>query len=302
MVVNVYRPNGVLLANTTCHLANSGCDLNLSSLEAGVHGVEVVPLDSTQTMTFNATVSRDLVVNMTRGTPTALVLPRHGQNARLVFPASASEVIALKITAQTTEPMGAGVYFRALRPDGTTIASGYAAGEKTLLIDTNVAGTYQVFVDPEHGATTTSTLTLEAGVLGEMEQDGSIGEYQKRCRQGRVLHHQCGGRKAPWLWRQSSERQQWHARPDICLRAKRCQCGQRNILLCEQWWLRRTTLQPCEWNLQHRHAPGGYDSDDEVPGYAFVSAALHSFAGCTIQSEPGSAWPGCLAGVQRHGW
>lgn len=178
VVVNVYRPNGVLLANTTCHLANSGCDLNLLPLEAGVHGVEVVPLDSTQTMTFNATVSRDLVVNMTRGTPTALVLPRHGQNARLVFPASASEVIALKITAQTTEPMGGGVYFRALRPDGTTIASGYAAGEKTLLIDTNVAGTYQVFVDPEHGATATSTLTLEAGVLGEMEQDGSIGEYQ----------------------------------------------------------------------------------------------------------------------------
>ncbi|MDS9991738.1 IPT/TIG domain-containing protein [Xanthomonas sp. A2111] len=176
--VNVYRPSGTLLANTTCHAANAGCDLNLSLLEEGVHGVEVVPLDPAQTMQFDATVSRDLAMNMARATPTALSLPRHGQNARLAFTAAANEVIALKITAQTTQPSAAGVYFRALRPDGVTVTSGYAAGDKTLLIDTSVAGTYRIFVDPEHGATTTATLTLEAGVLGQMELDGSIGEYE----------------------------------------------------------------------------------------------------------------------------
>ncbi len=176
--VNIYRPNGMLLANTTCHAANAGCDLNLSSLEGGVHGVEVVPLDPAQTMQFDATVSRDVAMNMARANPTSLNLPRHGKNARLAFTAAANEVVALKITGQTTQPSAAGVYFRALRPDGVTVTSGYAAGDKTLLIDTSVAGTYQIFVDPENGATTTATLTLEAGVLGQMELDGSIGEYE----------------------------------------------------------------------------------------------------------------------------
>jgi len=178
VALNVYRPNGTLLVNTTCHALNAGCDLNLSSLQPGVHGVEVVPLDPGQTMSFNATVSRDIALTMGRGAPTALSLPRRGQNARLAFAASANEVIALKIAGQTTLPAGVGVYFRALRPDGATITSGYAVGDKTLLIDTAVAGTYQIFVDPEHGATTAATLTLEAGVLGEMELDGSIGEYE----------------------------------------------------------------------------------------------------------------------------
>lgn len=176
--INVYRPDGSLLANTTCQASNGGCDVNLAALSAGVHGVEVLPINGGQTMAFNATLSTDTMLTLSRHVATPFALSRRGQNARLSFAATAGEVIALKISGQTTTPTSQGVYYRAYHPDGSNIASGYASTEKTLLIDAPVAGAYQVFVDPEHGATTFASLLLEAGVLGEMEPDGSIGQYQ----------------------------------------------------------------------------------------------------------------------------
>lgn len=176
--VNVYRPDGSLHASTTCHSSNGGCDVNIAALSAGVHGVEVLPINGGQTMSFNATLSTDTTLTLSRYVVTPLALSRRGQNARLSFVATAGEVIALKISGQTTTPTSQGVYYRAYHPDGSNIASGYASTEKTLLIDAPVAGAYQVFVDPEHGATTSASLLLDAGVLGEMEPDGSIGQYQ----------------------------------------------------------------------------------------------------------------------------
>ncbi|MBB5766501.1 IPT/TIG domain-containing protein [Xanthomonas euroxanthea] len=176
--INVYKPDGNLLANTACYAANDGCDVNLPNLGAGVHGVEILPMAGEQTMRFNATVSSDLLIAMGRNVATPLAITKRGQNARLGFTATAGEVIALKITGQTATPAGRGVYYRAYQPSGASIASGYASSEKTLLIDAPVAGNYQVLVDPEYGATASASLMLQAGVLGEMEPDGSIGQYQ----------------------------------------------------------------------------------------------------------------------------
>jgi YD repeat-containing protein len=176
--INVYKPDGNLLANTVCYAANDGCDVNLPNLGAGVHGVEILPMAGEQTMRFNATVSSDVSIAMGRNVATPLVITKRGQNARLGFTATAGEVIALKITGQTATPAGRGVYYRAYQPNGAGIASGYASNEKTLLIDAPVAGNYQVLVDPEYGATASASLMLQAGVLGEMEPDGNIGQYQ----------------------------------------------------------------------------------------------------------------------------
>lgn len=178
VTLNVHGTDGALLATTTCTAADEGCAVNLPRLAGGTYGVEIVPVTPEQTMRFTATLSRDLARSLQRGMPLALHIPRVGQNARLSFTAAATEVIALKISAQNTQPAHAGVFYRVAQPDGSVVASGYAPGNKTLLIDTPVAGAYEVFVDPEHGATMAAQVLLEAGELGEMELDGSIGEYE----------------------------------------------------------------------------------------------------------------------------
>lgn len=172
-----YKPDGSVLALNNCYADNGGCDLNLQNLIAGRYAVAITPVDPTQTMQFQSTLSSDALIALPRNSATATTLARRGQNARMSFAGVTGEVIALQVASQTTTPADRSVYYRLYKPDGSVLASMGVLTGKTMNLELPMTGNYKVYVDPEYGAGSNSQVTLSAGVLGEMELDAGTGSY-----------------------------------------------------------------------------------------------------------------------------
>ncbi|MBB5943747.1 IPT/TIG domain-containing protein [Xanthomonas sp. 3307] len=176
--LTLYGPAGTPMAGAACEVANDGCDVNLPELAAGRYGVLVAPATTTQTMRFKATLSTDLGLALTRDAVSQVGIGRRGQNAMLSFQAGAGEALAVQVSEQTTTPANGAVYYRVYRPDGTALSSMAVSGSGTLTMNTPVAGTYRLFVDPRHGATVSAKVLVTAGSAGGLQLDGSSGEYK----------------------------------------------------------------------------------------------------------------------------
>ncbi|KAB7779206.1 IPT/TIG domain-containing protein [Xanthomonas sp. LMG 12459] len=175
--VTIYGPSGTPMAGAACEVANDGCDVNLPELAAGRYGVLVAPATTTQTMRFKATLSTDLALSLTRDAVSQVGIGRRGQNAVLSFQAGAGDALALQVSEQTTTPANGVVYYRVYRPDGTALSSMAVSGSGTLTMNTPIAGTYRLFVDPRYGATVAAKVLVTTGSAGGLQLDGSSGEY-----------------------------------------------------------------------------------------------------------------------------
>ena len=156
------KPNGTSLTTMYCYVSNGGCGQNLVNLPVtGTYTIVVTPYQG-GTGGFTATLSTDFVDTLVAGTPYSQNLSRPGQNARLVFDATAGTSRTLTIASLATSPAGKIVYFTVYRPDGSTQTSASTSGSGLIinLASLPATGTYTLFVDPNGHATATATVTL----------------------------------------------------------------------------------------------------------------------------------------------
>jgi large repetitive protein len=165
------------LTSTTCYASNAGCQLNIRPTQVRSHAV-VFSSAATQTFQTQVTLSDDLNVDLQREVPFDVIVPRRGQNARLYFQAQAGESLALQIASQLTLPAGKSVSYGIYKPDGTLLKSATATTHKVFNLPTMPqTGTYYVFVDPDHGATSEARILLREGSGNGGEMDGDPGEF-----------------------------------------------------------------------------------------------------------------------------
>lgn len=176
--VYVFQPDGTSLGTTTCYQSDGGCGINVRATKVGRYSVRVEPLNATQTMRLRALVTTDLHADIARESPYQLSTSRRGMNARLYFNAEAGETLGIQIAGQSTEPSAKNVSYQVYGPDGALLTSVNSAGSDTLRLPTlSASGRYMLFVDPAHGATLQSRITLTSGRQSGLEIDGAAGGF-----------------------------------------------------------------------------------------------------------------------------
>lgn len=179
--VNVRTPNGFQQAGNNCNTQySSGCQLNLSNLEARTYTVELSPpSNGDRTMSFQTTLSSDVAWSLTRDVTSVLTLGRPGQNGRLTFAGTMGETVALQLADQATVPTGNRVYYYVYQPDGTLLDSTFAITATTLnLRNLPATGNYTVVVDSSYGETLSTEIRLASITIGNEEIDGEGGMYE----------------------------------------------------------------------------------------------------------------------------
>jgi len=165
--VRVYRPDETQGWSQICYASHGGCEVNLPRLSAGTYAVVVEPASSTQRLRFKATLSSDVTGALFSNEWKTLVLGRYGQNGRLSFTGTAGQRMGLQISGQQTLLADRDVYYTVHAPDGSVLTSKALRGGGMLALPAlPVDGTYQVFVDPDHGETLTAQVRLAIEGLG----------------------------------------------------------------------------------------------------------------------------------------
>jgi len=154
LTINVYKPDGNLWTTSTCFSGTAGCELNLSGLPAsGTYSLVAAP-SGAATLTFNLTLSADLVVALPSSSSTPMSLTRNGQNGRYAFSANAGGNVSIVISAIATAPANQYVSLKVLQPNGTQVtAANTQTGYTFNLTNLPVTGTYTVLVDPFYAST-----------------------------------------------------------------------------------------------------------------------------------------------------
>lgn len=157
-----------------CDAVNQGCGFNLEKLKAGTYNVEVqAPTTGDRTMRFKAVLNQDKVMSLEPDTPMLVALERRGQNGRLTFNAVAGQRFALSISGQTTFPANRSVSYKVNKPDGTLLKEGGTSGAVAVnLPQLPVSGRYEIFVDPNIGATSSAQVTLLSNDAVELQPGG----------------------------------------------------------------------------------------------------------------------------------
>lgn len=172
---DVYDVNGNDVASQSCDVSSPGasCNLHLWGLTGGAYSVVVQPADTTSTIQFTATLTRDLVATPAIGNATAVSLSTPGQSERLIFTATAGQTVALDVANLATTPAGNPVELAVLQPNGTSLSDTYVSSDSTLNLPNLSAGTYAVVISPQYGLPATASVTLVAGVAGTVVTDGA---------------------------------------------------------------------------------------------------------------------------------
>ncbi|PPU91603.1 hypothetical protein XalbCFBP2523_14075, partial [Xanthomonas albilineans] len=180
--LNLFDPSGNSVDSQGCMAVKDGCALNLRSLVGGTYTVVVSPpLDGDRKMKFTATLSTDLTDSLTPGTAKAVSLTRRGQNARLSFNGKVGQTLALRVSGETTVPVGRDVHYIVYAPDGSQVNDMWVSstsGSGAMNLPTLPSdGTYMVFVDPFYGETANATVLLSSVITGTASVDGTPGSY-----------------------------------------------------------------------------------------------------------------------------
>ena len=166
----VYNPDGSLLtSNGSCYAATiyNGCSASLNLTQTGTYSVVVDPPNGSTTMSFTATLSQDvpgISTLLSPNVPYPLNIQYSGQRGLMSFSAGAGQTVALTVSGITTNPANQIVYLYVYAPggwpNGSPIASTSTTTGYTFHLTNLPAGTYTVFIAPNHAATATMTVTL----------------------------------------------------------------------------------------------------------------------------------------------
>jgi hypothetical protein len=163
----VYRPDGATVTWADCYtsLGGGGCDAELTNLPTtGTYSVVVTPPATTTSASATMTASTEATGTLTiDGAAMNVNLSRAGQDGRYTFSGTSGQNLRLAASGLSTSPSGQSVYFKVLKPDGTNFSAITSAGP-TMSLDIATlptTGTYQVVIDPNYAAATSSfSLTL----------------------------------------------------------------------------------------------------------------------------------------------
>jgi RHS repeat-associated protein len=158
--VSVLRPDGTVLV-TPRALSGTAPDLDPPVLPAtGSYDVLVDPQSAATgsvTMTLSADVDAGVIIS--GGAAVVATVGRPGQNARVRFDGTAGQRLTVALSGTT---FGGFVTLVVVKPDGTTLTSRNVTGTGTLaLAALQVAGTYEILVDPTAGQTGSTTVALQ---------------------------------------------------------------------------------------------------------------------------------------------
>ena len=163
-LLSVLNSSGTEIRSTSCEALFGGCDLDLANLSAGDYSIVLTPPPTGNgTMSFTATVSTDLIVPLSRSTPTAISVNRFGQNVRLQFDAAQSEWLVVGFLSPTTTPAGQLMEYAPVDQNGDVSSISRSAEPYAAIHFSNLSQTrtYQSFVSTEHGGTFSINARLE---------------------------------------------------------------------------------------------------------------------------------------------
>jgi YD repeat-containing protein len=166
LTMTVYGPTGSQVASTLCIGAGNSCGVPLRNLAAGTYSAVVTQPENGLTGSFNATLSTDLTATLTTSKPLALNVTRFGQNADLMFTATAGQTATIQVAGETTVPANQYVVYDLFEVNGPTQTYlgmiELDSNATTTLTSANLpaTGTYLVYVNALGGSTLSSTVTL----------------------------------------------------------------------------------------------------------------------------------------------
>jgi trimeric autotransporter adhesin len=157
---SVYNPTGSFVTSITCLASAPGCELDLPNATSGTYRIELIPpFDGDQTLGFSAVISTDVTGTLVRNQQNAIAISKRGQNGRFAFTGTASEVLSINVSGQSTTPSVQAATYSVLKPDGTTLKSADIVASGAMSLGAlPTAGTYTLLVDPASGASLSSTV------------------------------------------------------------------------------------------------------------------------------------------------
>lgn len=150
----VFKPDNKQLGTLTCFSAQNGCQLPLMNLPAsGTYRIEVNPV-ATQVTSFALTISQSVIRNLAGGVPLPFSLTSPGQNAVIMFDATAGQSFPLSLAAPAMTPTGSQVDIRVYSPSGSSIVnSSTTTNAWSTNLNNLLNGTYTILIAPKYAAT-----------------------------------------------------------------------------------------------------------------------------------------------------
>ena len=161
--VDVLDGSGSHVISQSCDTSSQGssCNMHLWNLAGGDYSAVIQPDETTATMQFAATLTRDGVGTLATGVPVSLTLQRPGQVERLNFAGAAHQQATITISGLQTTPANACVSFAITGPDGSALDAWDVCGDDAETLPAFPAsGMYQLLVAPDNGAPTQMSLLL----------------------------------------------------------------------------------------------------------------------------------------------
>jgi large repetitive protein len=169
--VQVLDPSGNIANNGSC-TSSTTCVVQLYNTVTGTYTVTVTP-GGTATMNVTASVGPLQTSALTLGTPLNLNLSEPGENASLIFTATAGQDLVLAVSGMTTVPAGSYYIVYVYDPTSNLIAASYPTSAATLNLPIALTGTYTVSVTTMTSTTASMQLTLLSGATASVPSTGT---------------------------------------------------------------------------------------------------------------------------------
>jgi RNase P/RNase MRP subunit p29 len=169
--VKVVDPTGANVNNGNC-TSGTTCLVPITYTKTGTYTVTVTPGGSA-TLSVTASVGPLVTGTLSVGTPFSLNLPELGENASLIFTATAGQDLALQVSGMTETPTGTSYTVDVYDPTSTLIAASYPTSSATLNLPIALTGTYTVSVSTTTGSTASMQLTLLTGPAASVPSTGT---------------------------------------------------------------------------------------------------------------------------------
>lgn len=161
-------PNAPYCTQVSASNPQGNCDGEVTTTVAGTYTVVAEPLLG-YSASFGVQLNSEVTGTLQPDVAQDITLARVGQDARYEFTAAVGDNLAFDFSGVTPLPHAQTFYLKVLRPDGSTLTSGYASyptyGLLLQLGTIATAGTYSVTIDPTYGAYGSGRLTLKRGLL-----------------------------------------------------------------------------------------------------------------------------------------
>jgi large repetitive protein len=169
--IQVLNPSGGVANNGSC-TSGTTCLVQIAGTATGTYTVKVTP-SGAATMSLTAGVGPLKTGTLALGTPFNLNLSEPGENASLIFTATAGQDLVLDVSGMTAVPVGSYYTVDVYDPTSTLVAASYPTSSATLNVPVALTGTYTVSISTLTGTTASMQLTLSSGASASLPSTGT---------------------------------------------------------------------------------------------------------------------------------